>query len=96
MNQDIKSLEDSIIKFANNLLSSYSSKFEEKGVLIKEPPRIESVSDDYREFILFLWNNRKSDFLIIEFPTLVEGKCFCSIEQAKDWIIKDIDEFLRY
>lgn len=91
----MENLEQAIIDYANNLLKSYSDTFRSKGIVIKEYPRIDAPSDSYREFVFTLWNENEKDLLVVEFPTFIRGKAYCSTSQAENWIKDDIEDFIH-
>ncbi|GAB4450524.1 MAG: hypothetical protein OHK0036_09370 [Bacteroidia bacterium] len=95
MERLMEDIEKEIVDYANNLLKVNSNKFKELDIVIKEQPRIEVVSELYREFVFTLWNNKKSDLLVVEFPTYIDKKPFCTISQAKEWIKNDIEKFIK-
>lgn len=92
---DILKLEKEIIDFANNLLKAKKDKFKELDVIVKEYPKIDVWSKNFRNFVLYLWSDKKRDFLLIEFPTLAEKKPFCTLSEAQQWIEEDIKKFLN-
>ncbi len=88
--------ENEVLLFANSFLKKKTAEFLKYEIEVKELPKIDSFNNGYTEFSLTLWSKKKADILVVEFPLYLSNKPFCSIDTAKDWIINDIEEFLKY
>ena len=91
---NLKLLKKEILDYALTQLHNKNDIFQDKQISIKQAPEIKKENDSYSEVSFSIWSEKKG-IEIIEFPIYVDGKPFCTLDQAKEWIYNDIEKYLK-